>query len=236
MASTVASTSRDRTTMASPDFHQFSRLPPEIRRSIWREAALTAYMDRHLVLGDRQHQLLAQIHNGQKGFKPSIHVTPRMKPSVIFLTNRESRQVARSIYNVRLHVYNTIADYDSFNGCEAPSYPNGDSRDVVYKGEVYISLVHDVFVTLDDTDLRSDPTDDWHTGGDFDYWTRYKITGRLSDEHVDSIERIMIVHWMKFVLRERNRRLLHDTKFVIDTAFDEIHAYCDFEQMFKGAR
>ncbi|KAK8859434.1 hypothetical protein PGQ11_010168 [Apiospora arundinis] len=235
MATIVANTSHNRTTMATPDFHQFSRFPPEIRRAIWREAALTAYSDRRLVLGDRQHQLLTQMHNGQSGLKPSIHVTPRMKPSAIFLTNRESRQVARSIYNVRLHVYDTVADYDSFNGCEAPSYSNGDVRDVVYKGEVYISLVHDIFVTLDDRDLRDNPPEDWEEL-DTEYWMQYKITGRLSDDQIDSIERIMIVYWLGTSVADEDVGWPPDIKKAIIDNFDKRDDYNEFKEMFKGAR
>ncbi|KAK8062487.1 hypothetical protein PG997_014584 [Apiospora hydei] len=181
--------------MTTTDFPQFARMPPEVRRLIWQEAALEAYKDRHLVLGDSQYRPLTREDVGAEFLTKSIHVSDRMKPSAIFLVNRESRKAARSIYNVSLHVYETFAAILCPNACEGPQDPNGEARGVVYKGEVYINLVHDIFVTLDDTHLRINPPMDWVDDDDHAYWIQYPITGRLSEEQTGSIERVMTVHW-----------------------------------------
>ncbi|KAK8078989.1 hypothetical protein PG994_002796 [Apiospora phragmitis] len=208
MATTVASRSRSFTNLTTKDFPQFSQLPPEVRRAIWHEAALEAYKDRHL---------------------KSIHVSRRMKPSAIFLVNRESRRVARRIYNISLHVYESHANAISSNGCDGPVEQNGDCCDVVYQGEVHISFVHDIFVTLDDSGILANPPANWEDEHDHAYWMSYKITGRLSEKQTESIERVMAVHWTnvsEYTSRDGSPTILiHYPKALMDEALDDIDQY-----------
>lgn len=68
---------------------------------------------------------------------------------------------------------------------------------MVYKGEVYISLVHDIFVELDELaalefapDMNFDVFRDWES---------CPITGRLSPDQTASIQRTMVIHWLDLV-------------------------------------
>lgn len=180
--------SRSLSNMETTYFPQFSSLPPEIRNAIWREAALGAYKDRLLILGGHQ----GRVFNGE--LPRSIYVSSQMQQSPIFLVNRESRREARNIYNVRLHVYDTGVEDDTSHSCGVLNHCCGVSFRVVYKGEVYISLVHDIFVQQDDSFLYTLYRDVIP----FTYQSlrSHPITGLLSRDHTTSIKRLMIIHWL----------------------------------------
>ncbi|KAK8000889.1 hypothetical protein PG991_013111 [Apiospora marii] len=178
--------SRSLTNMASADFPQFSKLPPEIRNAIWREAALEASGKRLLILGSSHQHMYSHWNSSRK----SIHVSPQMRQSALFLVSRESRRAARHIYDVSLHVYSMSKDSNGY----CISHAFSDGCEVIYKGEVYISLVHDVFVELDDSEALEVEPDLIFDG--FQGWDSYPLTGRLRTDQTSSIKRLMVIHWL----------------------------------------
>lgn len=60
MPKPVANKSSSLTDAATTDFPKLPQLPLEIRRAIWRQAALEAYLDRYFVLADSQHRYLRE--------------------------------------------------------------------------------------------------------------------------------------------------------------------------------
>ncbi|KAK7964100.1 hypothetical protein PG996_008208 [Apiospora saccharicola] len=174
--------------MPAPEFPQFSKLPPEIRNAIWRDAALEAYKNRLLVLGESHNRIFAPWKSSEKG----IHVSPQMQQSAIFLASRESRRAARDIYNVPLHVYAISGTSNSYSTHQS----FGKKQALTYKGEVYISLVHDVFVELDEAEVFEIEPD--MIFDNFQDWDSYPFTGRLGTDQTASIKRLIVIHWLDF--------------------------------------
>ena len=186
------------------EFTNFMSLPTEIRLMIWREAILDANNNRALILRDRMKRsayrprnetydetYAEQTERKSRQERQPVIVGAQLRPSALFVVNRESREVATSVYNMRLPVCapalrDSSVNKPSSDGARASPFNVG-----VPQGWVYISLAHDIFVTLDDHDsvglnLRDVPNEE--------FWASVRTTAQLTPTQTAGIERILVIH------------------------------------------
>lgn len=160
---------------APTTFPKFGQLPCELRLAIWREATLEANKDRIVLMDDVRDRCL--------------RVSEQLRPDAVFMATRESRQVARSIYNTRLDVF-ACCSFGSDGAVSITAETDywmdeSCTVDVKYRGAVYVSLQHDRFAGLLPTDMIFEVDHD--ITGD----TTQHLSSRLSQKDLAHIENIM---------------------------------------------
>ncbi|KAK6858392.1 hypothetical protein PG995_006091 [Apiospora arundinis] len=199
------------------EFSKFMEFVPELRQMIWRKAILAAYKDRTLILRDptapsayHPDDVVDEYDEESPEMKrrrkmrlqrQPIILGPELKPSVLFWVNKESRKEAQMVYNVRLPIH----------GPGVPGPANGPFASSAGDGEpqVYISFVHDTFVTLDDEEAFSlNPERELLE----EVWASVCTTARLSPTQTVQIERMLVIHYLLWVNDEQD--------WLDDPAFD----------------
>ncbi|KAI0539692.1 hypothetical protein GGR58DRAFT_499926 [Xylaria digitata] len=123
------------------EFTLFSKLPRELRDMVWKESILD-YKPNRVVLIHKHNKMI--ICSGNVRCSPHFHAT------------RESREIAKEFYNIRLSVswvVNSWVRGISFIVDEDAEIRVGQNSP---KGVVYISAEHDIFVFVNGLEL--DPT------------------------------------------------------------------------------